>query len=100
MKVRFSAEAKVDLASIADFIATDDPERAISFVDELSASCLSLTDFPRRFPLVAGYEAHGIRHRVHGNYAIFYRVEPEGVTVLHVLHGAMDYAAILFPGEG
>lgn len=40
-----------------------------------------------------------MRHRVHGNYLIFYRVETEAVVVLHILHGAMDYAGLLFPGS-
>jgi plasmid stabilization system protein ParE len=30
-------------------------------------------------------------------YLIFYRVSDEGVEILHVLHGARDYEAILFP---
>ena len=41
------------------------------------------------------YERHRIRHRVHGNYLIFYRVEVETVIVIHVLHGAMDYGELL-----
>lgn len=45
------------------------------------------------------YAEHGIRHRVHGSYLIFYCVEPDSVTVLHVLHGAMDDAAILLTKE-
>jgi toxin ParE1/3/4 len=30
-------------------------------------------------------------------YLIFYRVEPDRVVVIHVLHGAMNYAELLFP---
>jgi plasmid stabilization system protein ParE len=39
-----------------------------------------------------------VRHRSHGRYQIFYRVvgQPERIDVIHVLHGARDYAAILF----
>jgi plasmid stabilization system protein ParE len=47
--------------------------------------------------LVPRYEKHDIRHRVHGNYLIFYRVEAGKVIVIHILHGAMDYAKVLFP---
>jgi len=54
---------------------------------------------PLAFPLVPRYEHMGVRHRAHGNYQIFYRTvgEPARIDVLHVLHGARDYAAILFP---
>jgi plasmid stabilization system protein ParE len=51
----------------------------------------------RRFPLVPRYEKRGVRRRVHGSYLIFYRVSDAEVVVVHVLHGAMDFSAILFP---
>jgi len=96
MRVDISAEAERDLETIGDYIARDNPARAIGFLRELRAKCLALAELPRGFPLVRRYEALGIRRRVHGDYLIFYRVEPERVVVLHVLHGATDYAAILF----
>lgn len=99
MIVRLAAEAERDLEAIGDRIAEDDPQRALSFVQEIRAHCLALRDFPERFPLVPRYERYGVRHRAHGNYLIFYRVETEAVVVLHILHGAMDYAGLLFPGS-
>jgi plasmid stabilization system protein ParE len=51
------------------------------------------------FPLLAGRSDSGIRRRVYGRYLIFYRVEEDTVQILHVLHGAMDYEAILFPED-
>lgn len=96
MRVEISAEAEQDLEALADHIARDDPARAVSFLRELRAKCLGLAELPNRFPLVPRYERFGVRRRLHGNYLIFYFVESERVTVLHVLHGAMDYAPILF----
>ncbi|NKJ36409.1 type II toxin-antitoxin system RelE/ParE family toxin [Rhizobium sp. SG570] len=95
MTVYFSSEAESDLERIADYIAVDNPRRALSLVQELRGKCESLADAPLAFPLLPRYERHGIRRRVHGNYLIFYRVDGENVVVIHVLHGAMDYAAIL-----
>lgn len=97
MIVHLSAEAEEDLERIADYIALDNPARAISFLQELRGKCLALADMPERFPLVPRYEASGVRRRGHGNYLIFYRVESEKVVIVHVLHGAQDYSAILFP---
>jgi toxin ParE1/3/4 len=97
MRVRLSAEAEAELETIGDRIAVDSPFRAASFVGELRSACGGLGEFPRRFALVPRYERHGIRHRVHGVYLIFYRVEGDDVFVLHILHGAMDYLPILFP---
>lgn len=99
MIVHLAAEAESDLEGIGDYIARDNPVRALSFVRELREKCLSLSVTPLAFPLVPRFETHAVRRRVHGNYLVFYRVEARRVVVLHVLHGAMDYAAILFPAE-
>lgn len=98
MIVRLTQEAEDDLEAIGDRIAADDPRRAASFVAELRHDCEGLDPYPERFPLVPRYEAHGIRRRVHGKYLLFYRMAEEEVVVLHVLHGAMDYESLLFPG--
>ena len=100
MNVRLTAEAEADLERIADTIARDNPPRALTFVQELRAACLGLAQFPERFPLVQRYADRGVRHRVHGSYLVFYRVEVDHVTVLHVLHGAMDYAEVVFRTGG
>ena len=98
MKVRFTTEAVADLRLISDYIAKENPPRALSFIDELEQKCLTIATTPRAFPLVPRYERYGIRRRLHDSYLIFYRVELEHVVILHILHGAMDYAAILFDG--
>ncbi|MCB2050421.1 MAG: type II toxin-antitoxin system RelE/ParE family toxin [Novosphingobium sp.] len=97
MIVHLTAEAERDLEAIGDYIAQDNPARALGFLRELRAKCLKLAEMPERFPLVPRYETSGVRRCNHGNYLIFYRVEPDKVTVLHILHGARDYGAILFP---
>ncbi len=96
MIVHLSAEAEHDLEAIGDFIARDNPARAVIFLEDLRSKCQGLADMPERFPLVARYAATGVRQRVHGDYLIFYRVEAEKVVIIHILHGARDYNAILF----
>lgn len=96
MILELSSEAESDLEQIADYIAQDNPRRALSFIRELRSKCEDLVDNPNSFALVPRYERHGIRRRVHGNYLIFYRVETAKVVIVHVLHGATDYSAILF----
>jgi plasmid stabilization system protein ParE len=68
-------------------------------VRELRAKAQQLGDMPRTFPLVPRYEHHGIRRRPFGEYLIFYRVEEDRVAIVHILHGARDYEALLFPEE-
>jgi len=97
MKVIFAPTAKLDLLKIGERIRPDNPARAVTFVDELVDRCYTLTDSPRRYPLVPRYEHWGIRRCVHGDYLIFYRVRTDAVDIVHVLHGATDYESILFP---
>ncbi len=96
MRVEISAEAEQDLEAIGHYIARENPARAVSFLRELRAKCATLEEMPNGFPLVQRYERLGIRRRGHGNYLIFYRVQSQRITVVHILHGAMDYASILF----
>jgi len=69
----------------------------VSFVGELLDRCERLAEQPLRHPLVPRYEVYGIRRCVHANYLIFYRVGERRIDVVHVLHGAQDYAPSLFP---
>lgn len=99
MKVLLTDEAKSDLLTIARFIARDSLARAATFVAELEERCSRLADMPLAYPLVPGYERSGVRRRPYGQYLIFYRVENDRILVLHVLHGAMDVEAVLFPDQ-
>jgi plasmid stabilization system protein ParE len=92
-------EAETDLEHIGEWIAQDSPERAVTFIRELRSRCEALTDMAFAYPLVPEYEHTGIRRRAYGDYLIFYRVVDKTVEVFHVLHGARDYARILFGGE-
>lgn len=97
MKVLITAEAEADLETIGDYIARDNPARALSFVRELHQLCLDIADMPEAWPVVPRDEHHAIRRRVHGRYLIFYRIGTDSITILHILNGAMDVEAILFP---
>lgn len=96
MILEFSREAENELEQIADYIAQHNPQRALSFIRELRSKCEDLVDSPNSAALIPRHEHHGIRRRVHGNDLIFYRVDIAKVVIIHILHGATDYGAILF----
>lgn len=96
MIVAYTDEAKTDLERIGDYIALDNPTRALTFVLEISDRCERLADMAGAFPLVPRYEHTGIRRRPYGSYLIFYRVTDTRVDILHILNGAQDFEAILF----
>ena len=48
MKVIFSRKAQRHLIGIRDFIAEDNPVRAVTFIDELEAAMSGLSSMPYR----------------------------------------------------
>ena len=99
MIVVLTEAAMADLVAIGRHIATDNPQRAKAFVAELKSRCHELGTMPKAFALVPRHEHSGVRRRPYKNYLIFYRIAADIVEVLHVLHGAQDYEAILFPDD-
>jgi len=98
MRLSFSPLAEQDLEFIGDYIAADNPARALTFVLELQEQCQRIA----RNPL--GYRARpelgeGLRSCAHGNYVIFFEVEPDEVAVVRILHGARDLPVVFGGGE-
>jgi toxin ParE1/3/4 len=91
----FAARARTDLRAIVVTIARDNPARGESFIAELELRCAALTSAPLAYGILPRYKDKGIRRIVHGNYLIFYRVRDDQITILRVLHGAMDIDAQL-----
>ena len=71
--VIFANEAKADLNEIGDYIARDDPDRAVSFIDEVIDCCESLEFRPHAYAVVPRFAHLAIRKRTFGSYLIFYR---------------------------
>lgn len=95
MIVRFVAQAEQDLENIADFIARENPARALSFVKELRIKAVGIGQSPRAFPVLQRYEHQGIRRRIHRDYAILYRFDGADVIIIHILHSARDIETLL-----
>jgi plasmid stabilization system protein ParE len=99
VKVLFTDPAEGDLEDIGDWIADNNPLRAATFVGELRQACLQIGPRPNAYPIVEHRKSDGLRRRVYGNYLIFYRVTDDAAEIIHVLHGARDYAEIIFPDD-
>ena len=97
MKVVVTKAALDDLLQIGRTIKTDNAQRAETFVSDIYDRCQRLGAMPRAFPLLPNWEERGIRRRPFGNCLIFYRINKDQVEILHILHGARDFEAILFP---
>ncbi|HEX3411917.1 MAG TPA: type II toxin-antitoxin system RelE/ParE family toxin [Stellaceae bacterium] len=83
----FSPRAEADLEEIGDYIARDDPARAISFLDELRAHCDHIAATPASYPAREDLAA-GLRMAVHGRYLVLFRSDLDGVRIERIVHGA------------
>lgn len=90
--VRQTSKAAKDLIDIAVFVAADDPRAADQLLDIFDAKCRMLVGQPELGVLRKDL-APGLRFLPVGNYLIFYRVIPDGIEVIRVLHGARDLGA-------
>lgn len=91
MQIVFSRRAENDLEEIGDYIAQDNPRRALSFVRELRVHCQRIANAPLSHPARPELGA-GIRSVSYGNYVIYYRVIARSILIARVLHGARDVA--------
>ena len=92
MRLVFLPQAEMDLEAIGDYIARDNPQRAMSFVRELREQCRKITEAPKAYrprPELG----KGLRSCAYGNYVVLFFEEPGLVRIVRVLHGAMDIEA-------
>lgn len=89
MKVALSPAAESDLEEIGDYIARDNPHRAISFIREIRERCLAIAAAPNAAPLREKILS-GVRMAPHGDYLIFYRTLNGEIRIERILHGARD----------
>jgi len=94
MKFRIASAARQDLREIAEYIARDNPVRAVSYVKELNDRIRSVAVRPLIYPERESWRK-GLRSAHHGRYHIVFRIEGDVVEFLRVLHGARDIAGLL-----
>jgi toxin ParE1/3/4 len=90
--------ARRDLSEIWEYIADDNETQADAFVDLIDRKFQELAHHPNmgrsREEL-----AECLRSFPIGRYVIFYRVMPEVVEIVRVLHGSRDLNAIFNPED-
>ena len=88
--VKFTPKALADLQSIANYIALDNPKRAISFIDELQ---LKTNSFLATTPNGGSPYKNKTRYFPVGNYVVLYEVNDERkyVDVLLIVSARTDW---------
>ncbi|WP_417691785.1 type II toxin-antitoxin system RelE/ParE family toxin [Roseibium sp.] len=82
-------KARDDLREIGDYIARDNPGRALSFINEIEARLRQVAARPQSFPSRKDLHA-GLRSARHGRYLIFFREVQNTVQIVRVLQGQRD----------
>lgn len=98
MGLFFTPLAEQDLEAIGDYIAKDNPRRALTFMQELRRQCQRIAINPPGYRLRPEL-GDGIRSCAHGHYVIFFEAFASEVTVVRILHGARDLPAQFDSGE-
>jgi toxin ParE1/3/4 len=91
--VTILSSAEKDLEEILDFIALDNPLRAISFGRELRGKAMDIGKYPLIFPALP--EMPELRKRSFRGYIIIYKVKNDLVVIVHILNSMRDYALLL-----
>ena len=87
VEVTWSPEAVEDLESITEYIARDSEYYARAVVSSILSTTRSIAEHPYLGRVVPEMRNDRIRERFVYSYRLVYRIEPERVLVVPVMHG-------------
>jgi toxin ParE1/3/4 len=96
-RLDYLPQADADLDGIYAWLAQDDAAAAARIVKRIVARAQRLADYPesgRARPEIGD----GVRSLIAGKYLILYRIGPDSVDIVRVIHGAHDLAGLLISG--
>ena len=93
MRAYLTPQAEADLEEIGDYIALDNPLRAVSFIREIREHCEKIGEGPQHYVARPELGAQ-LRSCAHGNYVIFFEPFEDGALILRVLQGARNFPDI------
>ncbi len=94
-RLRFSAAAKDDLDSIAEYIASESGSRAVAerFAGALRDKCRDLAQAPIQMGRSRPELRSDLRSHSYGNYLIFFRYIGDVLEIVNVLEAHRDVGA-------
>ena len=94
MNFDLTPDARVDLLGIADSIARDNPERAVTYIAELIGHTAQVAERPTIYRLRPEW-GEAVRSARFGSYLILFEMSEERVAILRYLHGRRDINKIM-----
>ena len=88
MRVRWTNTAVQHLLAIYAHIARDAPRYGQRLIDRLTARSEQIASFPLTGRMVPEYQATDVREVIERPYRIIYRIKPDQIDILAVVHGA------------
>jgi len=94
MRVHWTENAVDHLAHIYEYIAFNSPTYARRMIDRITRRSEQIAEHAYSGRKVPEYDAEDIREVIEKPYRIIYRIKPDQIDVVAVIHGAR-----LMPGE-
>lgn len=88
MRVEWTDNALRHLLDIYEYISENSPVYAKRVVDRVTRRSEQIAEFPKTGRKVPEYDAEDIREVIEKPYRIIYRIKPDQIDVLAVVHGA------------
>lgn len=88
MRVHWTQNALKHLVDIYGYISENSKFYGLRMVDRLTRKSEGIAAFPMAGRMVPEFQARDIREVIERPYRIIYRVKPERIDVLAVVHGA------------
>jgi len=93
VRLELSRLIESDLEAIADWIAEDNPSRAVTFIQEIREAFRRIADNPLRYQLRPDI-GDDARVTVVGNYVILFHIVGALVRIERVVYGGRDLPPI------
>ena len=87
MKVLWTKNAKIQLLSVEEFIANDNPSGAIDFTDEIINLAETLAEYPEKGRVVPELSHSNIRELLYKKYRIVYLIKKDRIEILTLFEG-------------
>ncbi|AKH63456.1 MULTISPECIES: type II toxin-antitoxin system RelE/ParE family toxin [Photorhabdus] len=94
MRLSISPLAAQDIEEIGDYIAQDNPVRAVSFMEELYQQCCQISEAPQIYRQRREL-GESIRSCTYGKYLILFSSSRNQTRIQRVLYGSRDITLLL-----
>ncbi|MDE3173532.1 MAG: type II toxin-antitoxin system RelE/ParE family toxin [Gemmatimonadota bacterium] len=94
VRLRWTEQAVEQLGAVVDYVSQTSPVYADGLVSRVAAHVQALLDFPEVGRLVPEAGMPNVREVVEWPYRIIYRVRPETIDVIAIVHVRRDMRAM------